>query len=114
MSPAVLQRVENNEGKGWASCGQNWWDGSWGLHTYAMPSPGRDGGFQGVIIWPNRIFAYTAESFNLWVPPSDRRKMHRAGLVLRTFFCPPGTFHIGHEQAVFERASAIVVAEEPL
>lgn len=114
MSPAILRRIERRDGEhGW---GTGMFNSFHDLHCWEMPGIDDDGGFPDSVIVAGNPgqFAWTGDSFERWVTASDLRRMAHHDYVLRTFFCPPGTFFIGHEQAVFDKQEAIMVAEEEL
>jgi hypothetical protein len=76
-----------------------------------MPNPSFDSGLPHG--WDyNWIFAWTGQSLERWVTANDRQVFDEADYVLRSYFCPPGTFLIGNEQAVFDRETAIIVEDE--
>jgi hypothetical protein len=104
MSPAVFYRYEDSKGQGWRSISD--------LHCYNMPNYREDTD----LLW-NKIkytknryfFAFTPDSFVEWVTARDKRILARKGFKLRAFMCPPGTFRIGADQAVFIRDAATEV-----
>lgn len=112
MSPAVLRRIEHESSEeGWAGVSSQ-------LDCCHMPTPYADEGFyaphEAPIRFWGRHFGWTGQSLETWVTRCDRRVLDREGYVLRYYFCPPGTFHIGHEQVVFDKQAAVVVGEESL
>ena len=108
MSPAIIRRIEKTEG------GSGWAYESSKLHCWSMPGPSKDDGFNSFDWGSEWFFGWTGDSLERWVTDSDRHYFRDRDYCLRTYFCPPGTVFIGHEQAIFIRKDAVMVGEESL